>query len=61
MRAASMINIATTGLLKFQVYRLTRLKSDFEAGMKHNKFFRVMFCYVLCQIFYSSVMLCSVM
>ena len=31
MRAASMINIATPGLLKFQVYRLTRLKSDFEA------------------------------
>ena len=35
--------------------------SRLETGMKHNKFFRVMFCYVLCQIFYSSVMLCSVM
>ena len=29
--------------------------------MKHNRFFRVMFCYVLCQFFSSSVMLCSVM
>ena len=30
-------------------------------GMKHNRFFRVMFCYVLCQKKFYSVMLCSVM
>ena len=32
-----------------------------KSGIKHNRFFRVMFCYVLCQKNFSSVMLCSVM
>ena len=33
----------------------------FMSGMKHNTFFRVMFCYVLCQQIFSSVILCYVM
>ena len=35
--------------------------SRWQPGMKHNRFFRFMFCYVLCQKNFSSVMLCSVM
>ena len=49
-------------ILKYFEHRpIIYQKYPFKAGMKHNKFFRVMFCYVLCQFFYSSVMLCSVM
>ena len=46
------------GIQHFMEISCVTYKS-YESGMKQNRFFGVMFCYVLCQKFF--IVLCSVM